>query len=54
LRLWNEVATIFLVPIVMLATVKSSISWVWGLIGLIIFIIILMTAINIYKRLRKE
>jgi protoporphyrinogen IX oxidase len=54
LRLWNEVATIFLVPIVMLATVKSSISWLWGLIGLIIFIIILMTAINIYKRLRKE
>jgi protoporphyrinogen IX oxidase len=54
LRLWNEVATIFLVPIVMLATVKSSISWVWGLIGLIIFIIILMAAINIYKRLRKE
>jgi protoporphyrinogen IX oxidase len=54
LRLWNEVATIFLVPIVMLATVKSSISWVWGLVGLIVFVVILMTAINIYKRVRKD
>ena len=54
LRIWNEVATIFLVPIVMLATVKSSISWVWGLIGLIGFVIVLMSAIKIYKALRKE
>jgi putative membrane protein len=54
LRIWNEVATIFLVPIVMLATVKSSISWLWGLIGLIGFVIVLMSAIKIYKALRKE
>jgi protoporphyrinogen IX oxidase len=54
LRVWNEVATIFLVPIVMLATVKSSMSWLWGLVGLIGFIIVLMSAIKIYKGLRKE
>lgn len=54
LRMWNEVATIFLIPIVMLATVKSSMSWLWGLIGLIGFIIILMSSIKIYKALRKE
>jgi putative membrane protein len=52
LRVWNEVATIFLVPIVMLATVKQSISWVWGLVGLIGFVIVLMSAIKIYKSLR--
>lgn len=52
LRLWNEVATIFLVPIVMLATVKSSLSWLWGLIGLIGFIVVLMCAIKIYKIIR--
>ena len=52
LRLWNEVATIFLVPIVMLATVKQSVSWLWGLIGLIAFIIVLMSAIKIYKIVR--
>src|ERR1043165_5376204 len=52
LRIWNEVATIFLVPIVMLATVKSSISWLWGLAGLVGFVIGLMCAIRIYKAVR--
>jgi putative membrane protein len=54
LRIWNEVATIFLVPIVMLATVKNSISWVWGLVGLFGFVIVLMSAIRIYKGVRKK
>jgi protoporphyrinogen IX oxidase len=53
LRIWNEVATILLVAIVMLATVKQSLSWVWGLAGLIAFIIALMSAIKIYKSIRK-
>ena len=54
LRIWNEVATIFLIAIVMLATVKQSISFVWGLVGLVGFIIILMSAIRIYKVLRSK
>jgi putative membrane protein len=54
LRIWNEVATIFLVAIVMLAIVKSSMSWAWGLIGLICFVIILMSAIRIYKKIRTK
>src|SRR5206468_12868610 len=54
LRIWNEVATIFLVAIVMLATVKQSISFVWGLVGLICFVILLMSAIKIYKIVRKR
>jgi protoporphyrinogen IX oxidase len=54
LRVWNEVATIFLVAIVMLATVKQSMSWLWGIAGLIGFIIVLMSAIAIYKALRKK
>ena len=53
LRVWNEIATIFLVAIVMLVVVKQNISLVWGLGGLVIFIIILMSAIRIYKNLRK-
>ena len=52
LRVWNEAATIFLVAIVMLVTVKQSLSFVWGLVGLIGFVIILMSAIKIYKSLR--
>jgi putative membrane protein len=54
LRIWNEVATIFLIAIVMLATVKQSLSFLWGLIGLAGFIIILMSAIRIYKVVRKS
>ncbi len=54
LRLWNEVATILLIAIVLLVTVKQSISFVWGLIGLIIFIIVLMSAIKMYKKIREK
>lgn len=54
LRVWNEVATLFLVPIVMLATVKQSISWVWGLAGLIGFAVLLMGAIRLYKIVRNR
>jgi len=54
LRIWNEVATIFLIAIVMLAVVKEAISLAWGLGGLMIFIIVLMSAINIYKQRRTK
>jgi putative membrane protein len=54
LRIWNEIATIFLVVIVMLATVKQSMSFVWALVGLVLFIIVLMSAIKIYKILRNK
>jgi putative membrane protein len=54
LRIWNEVATIFLIAIVMLATVKQAMSFVWGLVGLIGFVLILMSAIRIYKTVRKN
>jgi len=53
LRIWNEVATIFLVAIVMLAVVKQALSFLWALGGLVLFIIILMSAVKIYKILRK-
>jgi protoporphyrinogen IX oxidase len=54
LRLWNEVATVFLVAIVMLAVVKQSISLVWGLAGLVLLIILLVAAIRIYKAIRPK
>ena len=52
LRIWNEVATIFLIAIIMLAVVKQGISLVWGLLGLVLFVILLMSAIKIYKIIR--
>jgi len=54
LRAWNEVATVFLIAIVMLATVKESMSFLWGLGGLVIFIALLMGAIKIYKIIRTK
>jgi putative membrane protein len=52
LRIWNEVATLFLFAIVMLVVVKQNMSWAWGLAGLISFGILLMSAIKIYKLIR--
>ncbi|MDI3318603.1 CopD family protein [Pinibacter soli] len=53
LRMWNEVATVLLVAIIVLVVVKSALSWVWAVIGMIGFIVVLLAAINIYKKLRK-
>lgn len=54
LRVWNEVATIFLVAIIMLVVVKQGMSLVWGVLGLVVFVLLLMTAIRLYKLLRKR
>src|SRR5579871_5715509 len=54
LRMWNEVATVFLVAIVMLVSVKSYLSFLWGLGGLALFVIVLMSAIRIYKAVREK
>ncbi len=53
LRLWNEVATLFLVAIVMLVVVKQGMSPVWGLLGMLLLMVVLMTAIKVYKLVRK-
>jgi putative membrane protein len=55
LRIWNEVATIFLFAIVFLAVLKNAVDWIYGLVGLVIFAFIIMSAVKIYKyyRMRK-
>jgi putative membrane protein len=53
LRMWNELATIFLLAIVMLAVVKQLLSAAWGIGILILLVTVLFFAIKIYKRLRK-
>ncbi len=52
LRIWNELATIFLVAIVFTVILKSAVDWVYGLIGLILFAVIIMSAVKIYKYYR--
>lgn len=55
LRLWNEVATIILVAIVFTVILKSAVDWIYGLVGLVLFSVIIMSAVKIYKyyRLKK-
>jgi len=54
LRIWNEVTTIFLVAIVMLVVVKQNLSWLWGITGLLLLVVVLMSAIKIYKYIRNR
>lgn len=53
LRIWNEVATLFLFIIVMLAVVKQMLSVAWGLAGIFALGIVLMIATKLYKKYRK-
>lgn len=52
LRLWNEVATLFLFAIVFLVVVKSLNALWWGVTGISILAIVLIFAIKIYKNIR--
>jgi putative membrane protein len=54
LRMWNEIATIFLICIVMLVVVKQGISLLWGIVGTVLLVVILILAIRIYKRIRNK
>lgn len=54
LRVWNEVATLFLVSIIFLVELQHALNWFWGLFGLLIFTMVLMLAIKIYKKVRAK
>ncbi|HSZ34682.1 MAG TPA: CopD family protein [Puia sp.] len=54
LRIWNEMATLFLFAIVFLASVKQALSWIFGLTGILSLALVLMLAIRIYKKMRSK
>lgn len=54
LRIINEVSSVFVVAIVFLVVLKNVVNMIYGLIGLFIFILVLMTAIMIYKKMREK
>jgi putative membrane protein len=54
LRIWNELATLFLFAIVFLVVLRSSLNWIFGVIGIIVFALILMSAVKIYKYFREK
>jgi len=52
LRIWNEVATIFLVSIVFLVVLKDLLSMGYGLLGLFLLTFVLGMGIKIYRKKR--
>lgn len=54
LRLFNEIATIFLFSIVFLVVLKNTVDWLWGVLGLVVFAILMMTAVRMVKRIREK
>jgi putative membrane protein len=53
LRVWNEVATLFLVAIVFIIVLRDTISMIWGLVGLLAIATMLWSAIHFYRRKRR-
>jgi protoporphyrinogen IX oxidase len=54
MRIWNEVATLFLISIVFLIVLKNALSMLWGLGGLLAVTILIMVGIRTYKKFRKD
>ncbi|MFK2819168.1 CopD family protein [Flavobacteriaceae sp. LMIT009] len=54
MRIWNEGATIILFAVVFLVILKDSLSWVFGLVGLVVLAILLMLGIKWYKKVREK
>ena len=50
LRIWNEVATLFLVAIVFIIELKDSLNWVYGVVGFFSVAILLMLGIKIVQK----
>ncbi len=54
LRILNEIPTIILFAVVFLVTLKSAINWIWGVIGIVLFGILIMMSIKLYKKIRER
>lgn len=54
MRLWNEGATFILFAVVFLVILKSSLNWIFGIIGLVVLGILIMLGYKIYKNIRSK
>lgn len=54
MRLWNEGATIILFAVVFLILVRDAINWIYGVIGIILFSILIMLGFKFYKKIREK
>ncbi len=54
MRIWNEGATFILFAVVFLVILKSTINWIFGVIGIVVLGILLMLGFKLYKRIREK
>jgi protoporphyrinogen IX oxidase len=54
MRLWNEGATIILFAVVFLVILKNAINWIYGVVGIVLFSVIIMLGFKFYKRIREK
>jgi len=54
MRLWNEGATIILFAVVFLIIVKDAINWIYGVVGILLFSVLIMLGFKFYKRIREK
>jgi putative membrane protein len=54
MRLWNEGATFILFAVVFLVILKSSLNWVFGVLGLVVLGVLIMLGYKIYKKIRSN
>ena len=53
LRLWNEVATLFLVSIIFVVVIKTM-DWLYGLMGVLLFAFAISLGVFVYRRNREK
>ena len=54
MRLFNEGATILLFAIVFLVVLKNAVNWIYGVVGIVLFSVLIMLGYKFYKRLREK
>lgn len=54
MRLWNEGATIILFAVVFLVILKNAINWIYGVVGIILFSVLITLGFKFYKRIREK
>jgi putative membrane protein len=54
LRIWNEIGTLFLIAIVFLIVLKDTLSMLWGILGLVILLMVMLISMRIYKKFRND
>ena len=54
MRIFNEGATFILFAVVFLVILKNAVSWIYGTIGIIVFALLLLLGLKLYKRIRER